>query len=457
MPASAASASGVTLSRASGCRAKVPVPRHGASSSTAPTERTGGRRASATIGCSRPLPARAEDCRARRCTRCRLTSAATTSRASRPSAMRLARRATQRRRRPSRRRAGRHTRRAAPAPGPAPETRPRHTPAALRATPVGHQPGAVRRRLDRDAGRSPKRLQRRRRFARAGWRTRRGPACCSIRSSAAGLFRTEALEPTLHQPERVGVTPGERFRIREPGTRSAAAAMARAASQASQHRVHEARRPAARRPPCASATLVSTAACAGTRSSDRELIGAETEHVLKLAGHAGPSAGHQRREPGIERLLSPRAPPRPSRARAGDRLIQRPSAPPAPRRAAARADLREHVEGRSPRVPGALPRSSRPARPRERYTTGPIAYASMPRSGEDGTATSRRGIRPARYAAGRRRPRVPHGPRHGHRIPGLGQRRVHQDAVDALLHGEAGIRCGPDAGIDDDRAPRAAA
>ena len=30
---------------------------------------------------------------------------------------------------------------------------------------------------------------------------------------------------------------------------------------------------------------------------------------------------------------------------------------------------------------------------------------------------------------------MPHGTRHGHRIPCLGQRRVHQDPVHALLHG----------------------
>ena len=134
----------------------------------------------------------------------------------------------------------------------------------LRATPVRHQPGSVRRRLDRDAGRSPKSLQ-------VGGASPRGledearPPIVPLQE-AAGLFRTEAPEPSLHQPERMGVTPGERFRIQE--TRSSIGRRCHGLGlrpEAPQHRVHE---PAGPRPAflLASDTLVSTAACAGTRS-----------------------------------------------------------------------------------------------------------------------------------------------------------------------------------------------
>ena len=288
---------------------------------------------------------------------------------------------------------------------------------------------------------------------RAGWRMRRGRRSFHSRRRL-GLFRTEAPEPSLHQPERVGVTPGERFRIQE--TRSSIGRRCHGLGlrpEAPQHRVHE---PAGPRP-----AFLSRERHAGIHGrmrrdpiQDHQLVGAETEQVLEPGGHLGPFPGHQRSEAGIECLLSPQYP--------RDHLVREPAVVfiqlferPIERRVerSSRADLREHVEGRSSGGQALARGHLRSLRARvnpRSYDWTHIAYASMPRSGDDGTATSRRGIRPARYASAAGVHRVPHRARHGHRIPRLGQRRVHQDAVHALLHREAGIRCGPDARVHDD-------
>ena len=77
--------------------------------------------------------------------------------------------------------------------------------------------------------------------------------------------------------------------------------------------------------------------------------------------------------------------------------------------------------------------------------------ASIPRVGLDGTATSRFGIRPGQEGLPAGLHRETHRGRHRHRLPGLGEGGVHQDAVHSLFHRQAGVRRGPDPGVHDHR------
>ena len=44
-----------------------------------------------------------------------------------------------------------------------------------------------------------------------------------------------------------------------------------------------------------------------------------------------------------------------------------------------------------------------------------------------------------------------HGPRHRHRVVGTIDGRCHQDPVTAQLHGQGGVRCRADTGVEDHR------
>ena len=67
------------------------------------------------------------------------------------------------------------------------------------------------------------------------------------------------------------------------------------------------------------------------------------------------------------------------------------------------------------------------------------SYSSIPRVGLEGIAISRRGMRPARKAEPARFDSITHCGGHGDGVFRLGQRRVHQNAVHSLLHGQARI------------------
>ena len=60
-------------------------------------------------------------------------------------------------------------------------------------------------------------------------------------------------------------------------------------------------------------------------------------------------------------------------------------------------------------------------------------------------------MRPARRASGPGLHGQAHGPGHGHRVVGPVDRRGHEHAVAAELHGQRGVGSGADAGIEDHR------
>jgi hypothetical protein len=172
----------------------------------------------------------------------------------------------------------------------------------LRAPPIGHQPGAICRRLDRDAGRSPALLQ------VGGALPRRlkdetRPSIIPFQKTPS-LLGAVAPEPALHQPDRVGMTLGESHRIGQIGVRLRHRRQRLGlGAEAPEHRVHE---PAGTRP-----AFLSRERHTGIHRRVRrdpvenhQLVRAETEQVLQPRRHPRPVSGDQRRKAGIEGLLA---------------------------------------------------------------------------------------------------------------------------------------------------------
>ncbi len=84
----------------------------------------------------------------------------------------------------------------------------------------------------------------------------------------------------------------------------------------------------------------------------------------------------------------------------------------------------------------------------------PASAAIRPSTGLLADAYERRAIRPAPIREAPGFDRQLHGGRHRNRIRRSGDRRVHQHAIRAELHGDGRVRSRADAGVDDDRNAR---
>jgi hypothetical protein len=172
----------------------------------------------------------------------------------------------------------------------------------VRPASAGHETRAVGCGLGRDPGNAPAALQLRGTLSRR-LEHEQGPAVVPLQEPP-GLLGSEPREPALDQPFGVRVPPGEPGRVHRLLLRRPLRPCRRFGLrvQAAQHRVDE---PSGAR----SAFLASQRDRRVHRCVRRhpvesdQLIRAEPEQVLQSRRDFGPVAGHQRREPGIERLL----------------------------------------------------------------------------------------------------------------------------------------------------------